>query len=180
MEVGALTDRAEVAETERAALVEWAEVVEAQRDELRGLFPIRIESSLQDVDVTGTWNVTWDEAYCTAFPTCGRAPTFGRITITETPEGYLRVNTGVFEAGLFQVEGALYAISESRTAAPACGADQRAAHVGLTLYAHDVSVAQDGARTIGNLGATYVVDAPATAACPAGLAVYGAELSPVG
>ena len=167
VQVGYLLDRAVQAEQERDALIE--------------LFPIEFDSSLRGVDLAGDWNLSWDEAYCAGFATCGNIPGFLRLTITETPEGWLRVTAdGVLDAGLFEVEGALYAITESRTAAPACGADQWLAHVGLTLYAHDVTVADDGSHVIENLGATFVVDAPATATCPAGVAVYSAELNPVG
>lgn len=176
-----LDERLAVLDVQVGYLLDRAVRAEAERDALLELFPIEFESSLRDVDMTGDWNVGWDEAYCTAFPTCGSDPGFGRITITETPEGWLRVRAdGVFEAGLFDVEGALYAITESRTAAPACGADQRVAHVGLTLYASEMIVAEDGTHAFEDLGATYVVEAPATGTCPAGVAVYGAELTPAG
>lgn len=180
-ETATLDERLAVLDVQVGWLLDRAVAAEEQRDALLDLFPIEFQSSLQGVDVTGDWNLSWDEAYCDGFPTCGTDPGFGRITISDTPEGWLRVEAdGVFEAGLFEVEGALYAITQSRTAAPACGADQRVAHVGLTLYAGDVSVAEDGTHSIDDLGATYVVDAPATATCPAGLAVYGAGLTTVG
>lgn len=167
VQVGYLLDRAVSAEQERDALLE--------------LFPIEFDSSLKGVDLAGTWTLTWDEAYCTGFSTCGNLPTFNRITITETPQAWLRVTAdGVFDAGLFEVEGALYAITASNTAAPACVADQRLAHVGLTLYANTVTIADDGSHVIDDLGATYVVDAPSTGTCPAGVAVYSAELTAVG
>jgi hypothetical protein len=167
VQVGYLLDRAVAAEQERDAVLE--------------LFPIEFDSSLQGVDLTGGWSLRWDEAYCSGFSTCGTLPAFGRITITETPEDWLRVTAdGVFDAGLFEVEGALYAITASRTAAPACGTEPRLAHVGLTLYANSVTVAEDGTHVIEDLGATFVVDAPATATCPAGIAVYGAELAAIG
>lgn len=176
-----LDERLAVLDVQVGWLLDRAVAAEQQRDALLDLFPIEFESSLQGVDTTGDWNLSWDEAYCDGFPTCGTVPGFGRITISSTPEGWLRVGAdGVFDAGLFEVEGALYAITQSRTAAPACGADQRIAHVGLTLYAGDVSVLEDGTHTIGDLGATYVVEAPPTATCPAGVAVYSAGLTPVG
>lgn len=176
-----LDERLAVLDVQVGYLLDRAVSAEQERDALLDLFPIEFESSLQGVDLAGDWNLSWDEAYCIAFPTCGNNPAFGRITINETPEGWLRVRAdGVFDAGLFEVEGALYAVTESRTAAPACGAEQRVAHVGLTLYAHDVSITEDGAHTIEDLAATYVVEAPATGTCPAGLAVYSAQLTSVG
>lgn len=176
-----LDERLAVLDVQVGYLQDRLATAEEQRDALLELFPIEFESSLYGVDVTGRWNLSWDEAYCTGFATCGNLPTIGRIEITETTQGWLRVRAdGVFDAGLFEVEGALYAITESRTAAPACGTEPRSAHVGLTLYANDVTVAQDGSHVIEDLGATYVVDAPATGTCPAGLAVYSASLTPVG
>lgn len=176
-----LDERLDVLDVQVGYLQDRLATAEEQRDALLELFPIEFESSLHGVDVTGRWNLSWDEAYCNGFATCGNLPPIGRIEITETTQGWLRVRAdGVFDAGLFEVEGALYAITESRTAAPACGTEQRSAHVGLTLYANDVTVAQDGSHVIEDLGATYVVDAPATGTCPAGLAVYSASLTPVG
>ncbi|MFP5488147.1 MAG: hypothetical protein ACLGHQ_07565 [Acidimicrobiia bacterium] len=176
-----LDERLAILDVQVGYLLDRAVSAEQERDTLLDLFPIEFESSLHGVDLTGDWNLSWDEAYCNAFPTCGSNPAFGRISITETPQRWLRVEAdGVFDAGLFEVEGALYAITQSRTAAPACGLDQRVAHVGLTLYAHDVSVLEDGSHVIDDLAATYVVEAPPTAACPAAVAVYSAALTPVG
>lgn len=176
-----LDERLAVLDVRASYLLDRAVTAEAERDALLDLFPIEFESSLWGVDLAGQWALSWDQAYCSGFPTCGTNPTFTQLTITETPQRWLRVRAdGVFDAGLFDVEGALYAITESRTAAPACDGVQRPAHVGLTLYASDVSVADDGTHVIQDLGATYVVDAPATGTCPAGVAVYSAELNPVG
>lgn len=162
-------------------LVDRATTAEQQRDALLRLFPIEFASSLHGVDITGTWKLAWTTVHCNGLTTCGTLPSFDRITIAETAQGWLRVRAaGVFDAGLFDVEGARYAIAESRSAAPACGTVPRSAHVGLTLYAHDVRVTVDGEHHVDDLAATYVVDAPATGACPAGLAVYTARLTPVG
>ena len=164
VQVGYLLDRAIAAEAERDALVD--------------LFPITFDSSLVGVDLAGDWNLAWDEAYCTGFATCGSAPGFKTLTITEDTNGWLRAEVdGVFDAGLFRVDGALYGITNSTTAAPACDGAQRNAHVGMTLYAHGVTVADDGTHQIEDLGASFVIDAPATATCPAGVAFYGASLT---
>jgi hypothetical protein len=168
-----LDERLAVLDVQVGYLQERARVAERERDALAALFPIRFESSLRGVDVTGDWKVSWDEAYCTGLPTCGTVPAFDRITITETPEGWLRAKVnGVFETGLFEVEGALYGVTTST--------GQRTAHVGLTLYANGISVSEDGAHAIEDLGATYVVDAPATATAPAAIAVYSGRLTQVG
>lgn len=164
VQVGWLLDRAVAAEAERDALIE--------------LFPIRLDSSLQGLDVTGDWAIGWSEAYCQDFATCGSTPGFTELTISETPEGWLRVAVdGVLDAGLFRVEGALEAITASTTAAPACGTEQRVAHVGMTITASQVTVSDDGTQHIDDLALVYVVDAPATTTCPAGLAIYGGSLT---
>lgn len=173
-----LDERLAVLDVQVGHLQERVRVAERERDALAGLFPIEFDSSLRGVDVTGDWKISWDEAYCTGMTTCGNLPAFDRITITETPAGWLRAEAdGVFETGLFEVEGALYGVTSSRTATPPCGAEQRAAHVGVTLYANGITVAADGTHVIEDLGATYVVDAPATATCPAALAVYAGQLT---
>jgi uncharacterized protein YdcH (DUF465 family) len=176
-----LDERIAVLDVRVGYLIDRATAAEQERDALLALFPIEFDSSLQGVDLAGVWRLTWDDVYCTGFGTCGNLPAFDQITISQTPEGWLRASaTGVFDAGLFEVEGALYANTDSVTAAPRCGVDQRIARVGLTLYASGVSVAEDGTHVIEDLGATYVVDAPATATCPNGIAVYGAQLTAVG
>lgn len=176
-----LDERLAVLDVQVGYLLDRAIRAEEQRDALVGLFPIELDSSLRGADLAGDWSLSWDEAYCTGFATCGTLPGFRQLTITETPAGWLRVTAdGVLDAGLFEVEGALHAVAASSTAAPACDGVQRPAHVGLTLYAHGTTVAADGTHVIDDLGAAYVVDAPATGTCPAGLAVYGAELHPVG
>ena len=175
-----LDERLAAVDLQVASLLDRAVTAEQERDALLELFPIEFDSSLHGVDVAGTWSIRWDEAYCSGLPTCGILPSFSRLTITETPENWLRVSaTGVFDAGLFEVEGALYAITASPTAAPACGTEPRPANVGLTIYANTLTVADDGTHAIEDLGATFVVDAPATAPCAAGVAVYSAELQAI-
>lgn len=173
-----LDERIALLDVQVGYLQDRAVDAEAERDALAALFPIAFDSSLQDVDVTGEWDLRWDEVYCDDFATCGAAPGFSTLTITETPQGWLRASVdGVFDLGLFRVDGALYGITESMTAAPACDGAQRPAHVGITLYASGVTVLDDGTHQIEDLGASYVVDAPATATCPAGVAVYGTSLT---
>lgn len=173
-----LDERIAVLDVQVGYLLDRAVQAEAERDALVDLFPIAFDSSLEDVDLVGDWEITWDEAFCTGFATCGFVPGFEVLTITETPEGWLRAEVdGVFDTGLFRVDGALDGITQSVTAAPACDGRQRPAHVGLTLYAHGVTVLDDGTHQVDDLGASFVIDAPATGSCDAGVAVYGASLA---
>lgn len=180
-EAATLDDRLAILDVQVAQLLARAVDAEQQRDALIDLFPIEFDSSLVGVDLRGDWDLDWDEAFCQGFTTCGTTPAFDELTVTQTPEGWFRASAdGVFDAALFSVEGALYTITQSATAAPACDGARRLAHVGVTLYAHGVTVLDDGSHRIEDLGATYVVEAPATDTCPAGVAFYSAELSPVG
>jgi hypothetical protein len=50
--------------------------------------------------------------------------------------------------------------------------------VAVTLYARDVTVADNGSRHIDNLGASIAVSVPAVGDAPDGVTFYGAELTP--
>ena len=175
-----LDERIAVLDTQVALLLDRAITAERQRDALIDLFPIEFDSSLVGIDLRGAWDLDWEEAYCEGFATCGSTPAFGELTIGSTPEGWFRAEAdGVFDAALFSVEGALYTITQSATAAPPCDGVRRLAHVGMTIYARGITIADDGTNRVDDLAATYVVEAPATADCPAGVAFYGAELTPI-
>lgn len=178
-ETATLDDRIAVLDTQVALLLDRAVDAERQRDALVELFPIEFESSLVGIDPRGDWEIDWKEVYCDGFDTCGSTPAIDDLTISGTPEGWLRARAdGVFDAALFSVEGALYSITQSATAAPPCDGTRRLAHVGITIYARNIAVSDDATERVEDLAATYVVEAPATADCPAGVAFYGAELTP--
>ncbi|MDJ0770679.1 MAG: hypothetical protein QNJ12_17935 [Ilumatobacter sp.] len=150
-----------------------------ERDALAALFPMTFDASLDDVDLVGTYDMKYSEAYCEGFTTCGTVPSEDELVVTETADDYLRVEIdGIIDAGLFRVDGALDAVADSTTAVPACSGTPRTAHVMVTMFAHGLTVADDGTHRIDDLGASIAVQAPAVDGCPAGLALYGAQLTP--
>lgn len=152
---------------------------EQERDRLAALFPIELDPTVDDIALVDSWDVDWTEAWCDGFATCGHTPGFEVIEITETSQGWLRIEIdGVLDAGLFRIDGALYGITQSLTAAPACGAAQRMSYVSITLYPHGVTVADDGTHVVTDLAASMLIQAPASGSCPAAAAFYGAELTP--
>jgi hypothetical protein len=174
-----LDERIAALDAEITALEIRAVTAEQARDELAALFPITFDATVDDISLVGAWDVDWDEAYCDGFPICGTTPSYDRLSIVETPEGWLRVEIdGVLDAGLFRVDGALYAIAPSTTAVPACDGTARTATVSVTLYPHGVSIADDGTHQVTDLGMSMLVQAPATGSCPAGTVFYGGNVTP--
>ncbi len=174
-----LDERIAALDAEITALEIRAVTAEQARDELADLFPIAFATTVGDISLVGEWDVDLAEAYCDGFPTCGTAPAFDTLSIVETPQGWLRVEIdGVLDAGLYRVDGALYAIAPSTTAVPACDGSPRTATVSLTLYPHGVSVADDGTHRVTDLGISMLVQAPSTGSCPAGTSFYGGSVTP--
>jgi hypothetical protein len=150
-----------------------------ERDALAALFPLTVETSLQGVDLAGDYDADLSAVYCEGFSDCGTLPQFDELTIVETDEGWLRVEIdGYFDAGLFLTEGSLFAVAESTTAVLDCNGVTRSATVSLTLYAHGLTVTDDGSSAIDGLGASLMVQSPSIGSCARGLAFYGVELSP--
>ena len=166
-------------ESDLAAQTQLTVTAAAERNALAQLFPITFDASLEGVDLVGTYDVELTKAYCEGFTTCTTPPSVDELTIRKTPEGYLELVIDDFvTAGMFRVDGALYAIADSTTAVSACAGTARVARVAVTLYAHGMNVADDGTQQVTDLGASLTVQAPATASCPAGLAFYGAQVTP--
>ena len=170
-EVAAETERANTAE---AALAELGDIADG--------FPLILDASLIPENLPGTYNISFAEAYCDGFATCGSVPTATQATVTTTPEGFLRIAVpGILDAGLFALEGSLYAITDSFTALPQCnGADQRA-RVTLTLYADDATITEDFTRQVDSIGASITIDTPYEGPdCPNGLVFYASSFTPAG
>jgi hypothetical protein len=145
-------------------------------------FPLTLDASLIPEDLPGTYNISFAEAYCDGFVACGSPPAGTQATISTTPEGFLRVAVpGILDAGLFALEGSLYAITDSFTALPQCnGVDQRA-RVTLTMYADDVTITEDFERQVESIGASITIDTPYEGPdCPNGLVFYASSFTPVG
>ena len=170
---------------EVAVETERADTAEASLEELGDIadgFPLVLDASLIPENMPGTYSVTFAEAYCDGLALCGNPPAPLEAEIVTTPEGFLRINVpDILDAGLFSLEGSLYAITDSFTVLEQCNdADQRA-RVTLTMYADDVTITEDFTRQVDSIGASITIDTPfESAECPNGLVFYASSFTPVG
>lgn len=169
---------------EVAVETERADTAEAQLQEIADAFPIEVESTLAgiELELAGTYSISWAEAYCDGFTTCGTLPTVAQATFTRTPDDFLRLEVpGILDAGLFSIDGSLYGITDSFTALPACpDGTERRARITITAYSDNVVIERDLSREVVRLGSSITVDAPDLPGCAGGLVFYGAELTPTG
>lgn len=173
--VGQVTDL----ESDLAAQTQLTAAAVAERRALAKLFPIEIDVSIQDADLVGTYDVELTRAYCQGFANCATLPAVDELAIRRTSEGYLElVIDGFVTAGMLRVDGAFYATADATTAVAACAGEARVARIEVTMYGHGLEIAADGTPEIDDLGAGLSVQAPAMASCPAGLAIYGAQITP--
>jgi hypothetical protein len=118
------------------------------------------------------------EAFCASLPTCGQPRPIVRADIIQGANGLeLRVPT-VLTAGLFALEGSLFAVTGSDLIVPPCNGTPRTAQVSVTLFEDGLSIASDGSRELTGLGASLMVHAPATDACEEGDVFFSATLTP--
>jgi hypothetical protein len=152
--------------------------VTAERDALAAMFPMTLDASLVGVDIAGAYDVDWTPAYNSGLADIA-LPGVARVRIVQTPEGWLAIDVpGVVNAGLHRSDGSLVAVVDSTTAVPAVNGVARTARVAITVYATEGTVTDDGTTTLTELGMSVAVSTPATATTPAGVALYGAELTP--
>jgi hypothetical protein len=174
-----------------ADATERAETAETQLEAIGGVLPVSIDSSLipeegdqaeARADLVGTYSITYAEAYCDGFPTCGTVPTVDEARIYETSDGFLRVEVpGILDAGLFALDGSLYGITDSFTALPQCGGVDQRARVTITLYARGITIDEDGSRAVDTINADVTIDTPSgEPGCPSGLVFYASTFTPVG
>lgn len=150
----------------------------ADRDAVLERFPVSTGGDLGDRNVAGDYTVELSNTYCSTSGAC-RLPKIDRLTIATTREGYLWLRLpGLVDAGLLRAGAALHAVTDTSTTVNACDGATRPARVAVTVFPATELVDADGDRRIASLGATITVDAPATATCPAVLAVHAAELTP--
>lgn len=158
-----------------------ADTAEDEVERFSDLFPIVVESTLEgiELDQEGVWNLTWSEAYCDTFATCGTLPSVSQITYTKTPENFLRVVVpGILDAGLFAVDGSLYAITDSTTALPPCDdGTPRQARITISTYADDIVIDAEGNRAVTGLEGSVTIDSDSLTGCPGGLVYYGIQMS---
>jgi hypothetical protein len=154
------------------------EAVTAERDALVAMFPMLITTSLVGVDVAGTYAVKWFPAYNSGLADLS-LPRVAQVVIGHTEEGWLQVSIpGVVTAGLFGTDGALSTMVDTTTAVPPVDGVARIARVTVTIYAGETVTAQDGTTTVTDLGMSVAIATPAVGSAPAGVALYGATLTP--
>jgi hypothetical protein len=154
------------------------EAVTAERDALVAMFPMVVDTSLVGVDVVGTYRAAWLPAYNSGL-TGVTLPGAEQVTISETPEGWLQVVIpGVVTADLTRTDGALFTMVDTTTVVPPVDGVARIARVAITIYAGETITTQDGVTTVTDLGMSVAISTPAVGAAPAGVVLYGAELTP--
>lgn len=167
--------------TQLAAETERADEAEGTLEGIASIFPVTIDSSLDNSVIAGNWNIRYEEVYCDTYAFCGTTPRVGQATIATTPERFLRLDIpGILSAGLFSVSGSLYGITDSTQLVAPCENGPRIARLTVTLYADGVTLAVDGTRTVQEMAASITVASPNEDGCPGGLVFYGAQLTRAG
>ena len=154
------------------------ESLTAERDGLAAMFPMIVDTSLVGVDVTGGYSAKWSAAYNSGLADIA-LPKVGNVAITQSAEGWLNVTIpGVVEAGLMRTDGALFTMVDTTGAAPPVDGVARPARVAITIYPGEIVTASDGSTTVTELGLSIVISTPEFGTSPAGVALYGATLTP--
>jgi outer membrane murein-binding lipoprotein Lpp len=150
----------------------------ADRDALAKLFPVTVEPLLATADIAGTWDADWTRAYNQGLADI-TLPTITTMTIKEDANGWIHLTIpGVVTADLTRTDGALFTIVDTTTLVPAVNGTARTARLAITVYAAGTTVARNGTTTVTALGVSVAVSTPAVNGAPAGVALYGAELTP--
>lgn len=169
------------AETERVRQLEAAnDTLSAELDAVRAMFPLAVKASLVGHDVVGVYSAAWVPVYNYGLADI-TLPGVRDVRIGHTPEGWLDVTIpGAVEADLLRADGALTAIVDSTSIVAPVNGVARTARVTITIYAAETVTDQAGATTISKLGMAVSISAPAVDGAPAGVALYGAVLTPHG
>lgn len=164
---------------ELAAQIARTETAIAERDALAELFPMTFDATLTGVDLVGTYDLTWDRVYCDGLTNCGTVPAAETAIITSDAAGWLTITIDGFMTGtLDRTDGSLSTVVDNTTAAPPIGNATRVSRVAITMYAHGITVDDDGTRHVDDLGAGVVVTAAPVSGFPNGVALYGLTLTP--
>ena len=99
--------------------VALTETVVADRDALAALFPVQVATSLEGVDIAGTYAMRVHVAYNSGLADIA-LPNVDEMTISRTSQGWLHVTIpGVIDADLTGTDGVLVTIVDNTTAVPA-------------------------------------------------------------
>ena len=173
-------EEAQIAELEAEVSLQTkrADDLQAQLDALSAQFPITVTASLEGYNLIGAYTLSMTEAYCAGLPTCGTPRPDVRADIIQGTNGLeLKVPT-VLTAGLFDVNGSLFAVTDSDQILAPCGTTPRIARVSITIFADGVKIEEDGTRSLTGLGASLLVSADAVGDCPDGVVFFAATLTP--
>jgi hypothetical protein len=141
-------------------------------------FPIAIDASLEDFDVVGRYNLSMTEAYCDGLPNCGTNPADVRADIVQGSNGLELQVQNLFVAGLFSINGSLFAVTDSDQILQPCGETAVNAQISITMFADGVTIDEDDTRTLTRIGASLLVAGDPAGDCDAGNVFYDAELIP--
>jgi hypothetical protein len=173
-ELDAANTRADEAEAEALDLT-------TEREEFLSNFPVAIDSSLDQFtdDLIGGYNLTMTEAFCASLPTCGQPRPVVHADIVQGANGLeLQVPT-VLTAGLFALEGSLFAVTGSDLIVPPCNGTPRTAQVSISIFEDGLLINADTTRELTGLGASLMVHAPEVPGCEEGDVFFSATLTPV-
>jgi hypothetical protein len=171
----------EVLASDLAAETARADAAEEAIANLADLFPLEVDARTVSLSPEGSYTVTASEAFCDGLDFCGTVPAVSAASVRTTPEGFLElVIDDLLTVGLFDVDGGLFGVTDSTAVVPPCGDTPRLARVSVTLFTEGLTLDGGGTSDIARLGASLVVDVPATGLCGAGLVFYGSTLTPSG
>ena len=163
---------------EVAAQTKRADEAEAKLAELGAQFPITVTASLKGYDLVGAYTLSSTEAYCAGLPTCGAKRPDVRADIIQGANGLELKIPNVLTAGLFDVNGSLFAVTDSDRILDPCGTTPRNARVSITIFADGIKIQADGTRSLTGLGASLLISGDAVGDCPAGVVFFAATLKP--
>jgi len=141
-------------------------------------FPIAVDASLEDFDVVGRYTLSMTEAYCDGLPNCGTNPPDVRADIVQGSNGLELQVQNLFVAGLFSINGSLFAVTDSDQILPPCGETAVNSQISITMFADGIAIDEDGTKSLTGIGASLLVAGDPAGDCDAGNVFYDAELIP--
>jgi hypothetical protein len=152
--------------------------VDAQLAAMQAMFPIAVDSSVEDFDVIGGYTMSLQQAYCDGMPDCDKPDPDVHADIIQGSNGLELQIPNVLTAGLFSISGSLFAVTDSDQIAEPCDSNPRNSRVSVTIFVDSVSIAADGTETLDGLGASLLVEVNETDSCGEGVIFYAAHLTP--
>lgn len=180
--IAARDEQAAIDEAERALLESQVEEltseIEAIEEQFEELFPLEVRVDLGAVGIAGDYEVSLTEIGCAGLDgLCGSAPSVGDATIGDD----LRLTIpDTLDVPLTVVDGTPFGAADSETIVPPCGEVPRTTSLTMALFGDVVEIGPEGEVDVTALGATIVIDAPATDECGIGRVWYRASLTPQG